>query len=197
MGWQEKGMSFDPYIGNDYFNQSKKILLLGESHYENVGEGRGKTIRVANDYINGKYNYRFFNCALSAFFGKDFTREDIMAKIAYYNFVQVIMETRKHRPTKEHWAKAERPFLCVLEELMPDIVICCGKSLYGHVPYDPSDTEKSQRGVSIGGDDEHLWNREYHYHINGKDIKLVAMRHPSSHGFNAENYYERIFSAIN
>lgn len=196
MEWQEKSVNFIPYVGDDYFKQIKRVLLLGESHYGNLEEGPGKTIRVANDYINGKYNYRFFNCALSAFFGKDFVKDDVMKSISYYNYVQVSMKTRKYRPTKEHWTAAEHQFLYVLEELFPDVVICCGKSLYEHLPYDPADLAKSQQGISTGGDDEYLWNREYHYHINGKSIKLIAMRHPSSHGFNSENYYENVFKVI-
>lgn len=196
MSSEINGVYFSPQEGELYNTQKTRILLLGESHY-GKDEGENKTRNVVNRYLSGTEKYKFFTCALGAIFGKGFDKEIAIKKIVFYNYIQEIVgENSRCRPTDGQWDKAIAPFFNVLSKYLPDIVICCGKSLYEHLPYNPGEIEKSQHGVSLGGDEAYVWNREYHYQINGKNIRLIAMRHPSSRGFNAGKYYEEIFDSI-
>lgn len=185
MGCKISDIHFLPYVGENYANSLKKILFLGESHY-NEDTGIQKTREVIEEYLNG-YNYRFFNNAFGAVFGITFSRKYVGENIAFYNYIQEIVgSTARIRPTNEMWENAKKPFLNILETYLPDIVICCGKALYNHLPDSPDG--KSQHGVSFT--DGKLWMMRYNYIIGAKEIPLYAIRHPSSVGFNALKYYE-------
>lgn len=187
-----KGVHFLPYIGGNYEESNPKIMFLGESHYSK-DEGQEKTRNVIDRYVDGKENYRFINGMLRAVYGISGTipnKKEMCEKICFYNYIQEIVgETAGIRPTEEQWDNAKKPFLEVVSKLDPDITICCGKSLYNHLPLS---SELGPKKEDLSKDK--LWLMKDVYNINGKEILLYAMKHPSSIGFNAEKYYDLLRS---
>ena len=197
-----ESVTFQPFIGKQYEKEPYKILLLGESHYRsefcaeycatNPDKKSEITRAVVNRYLAGVHSrYRFFTGALYAIFGQDAKREQ-MEQLAFYNFVQEYAgDNSRVTPSADVWKAAAQPFFDVLRELKPDFVVCCGKRLYDHLPDDP-DKEKRAAGTELFNDGKYLWSRRYFYHIDDRAIPLVAIRHPSSVGFNGSAYHLKL-----
>lgn len=189
-------ITFQPFIGRDYEKQNRKILLLGESHYDSSGNCNDKenfTKEVVEDYINGA-TCRFFTCAIRAIFGEGATRDDYQ-KIAFYNYVQdFVGNSSRQKPKSVQWEYSKQPFLDVLKALKPDIIICCGQRLYNNTPDCPCG--KIHKGEEICTE-RYLWCKKYCYHLeNGKNIEMIAINHPSSVGFSGKNYYDEIINKL-
>ena len=193
-----ESVTFQPFIGKQYEKEPYKILLLGESHYcsEYCAANPDKKCKITSAvvdrcFVGERSHYRFFTGALYAIFGQDAKREQ-MERPAFYNYVQEYAGNNSRiAPSDTAWKAAVQPFFDVLRELKPDLVICCGKRLYDHLPDDP-DKEKRAAGTELFNDGKYLWSRRYFYHIDDRAIPLVAIRHPSSVGFNGSAYHLKL-----
>ena len=182
------GVSFEPWVGKNYDDGRVKLLLLGESHYGS-DIGKNETANAVNDYMAGRTSYRFFSGAVKTAFGPGAGR-DRLDDVALYNYVQSVLGEPGARPAKKMWEEAETPFKTVMEQLMPDEVLCLGAALYSHLPGD-WDRESRAPGAELFREGR-LWCKEYHYRINGRDIPVYGILHPSSRGFNAAAYHEKL-----
>src|ERR1700733_7091500 len=85
---------FLPWVGSAFHNQSRRILILGESHYSDRQEPRTLTRTLTQDYINGRWNHRFWTQVAQAVTGKphwEINRPEFWSTIAFYNYVQCIV----------------------------------------------------------------------------------------------------------
>ena len=143
---------FFPWVGSrfgdkDNFLKGERLLIVGESHYP--GE--------ENQYLAGKtypeqtqetiqelaidHPYRFFKVLSRLATGTP--NEAWSAKqnsafwhsIAFYNFVPVFLKrpADRGRPTKAEWELGKKPFIQVLDEIKPSVVIVCGLGLWWYV----------------------------------------------------------------
>ena len=95
-----------PFIGKDYFTSDKKVLIIGESHYQHdnqtsIDENNKPTftrIIHSNIALEKDYEYtRIFYYLNRALFRNDskIDTKILWEKLVFYNFIQSSMHTRK------------------------------------------------------------------------------------------------------
>jgi hypothetical protein len=170
---------FDPWVGSKYWSAGYggvRILILGESHYGDIGtESATFTTEVVKEWGQGK-RLSFFTTTqmLVAGIGKgkgkqvtDEQRAAFWEQVAFYNFVQAFTGPESRcRPTPEMWAAASPAFLATIAELKPQVVVVLGIELRRHLPDIPD------------------------------NIHVCCAQHPSSRGFNIEEWQPAIQAAI-
>lgn len=151
-------MNFEPWKGGRYGSRNnlglpRQLLVLGESHY---GAGARPTItqEVVKEVFaeDVDYRYRFFTSLFMALCGaeREPTREaveEFCHAIAFYNFVQELIEAPGVRPTEEEWAGGVAPFFECLSILKPSHIVACGFALWDNLPSErfsevPAETEQ-------------------------------------------------------
>lgn len=141
-----KNVNFKPFVGEYYGLSYPKILILGESHY-NEGYSDDESdytiavIKSLGQRINGK-RHRFFTTIAKVLTGKLDTYLDAPSAkafwdtVAFYNYVQEFVGTRaRQRPTVEMFQESKEAFLQVLEMIKPTIVIVVGVALKRHLDW--------------------------------------------------------------
>ena len=175
--------AFDPWIGHRYQTEGlngASLLILGESQYDTdlaaplpgLRERDGlSTHRIVQDWGIDRPN-AFFTKIIKLVSGQLQcmpTQEDkarFWDRVVFYNYVQWWMPGPRSRPSQEMWQSAQGPFLRVLEECQPQIVLVLGKALAGWLPPTPG------------------------------DIGLIRIAHPSSKGFRYGEWIDRIREAL-
>jgi len=110
------------WIGKNYCDSSQRILVLGESWYDELVS--------LPDYINGWAAGKPVDATFSRIFnsgsGSHTSRADYAERIefwnsiAFYNFVLgSVGPTRKYRPTKSHYETAQPQLRVVLNQYKP------------------------------------------------------------------------------
>jgi len=129
----EKGIKFLPWIGEDYFDFSPRILILGESHY--FGESHYSSINEYNNDDNhtravvDDYNHKGIINLAAMLTNKTIDNDFIYDYICFYNFFQKCVGI-KHKE-KEFIDEAliemsRKAFFNVIEILSPDLIIAWG-----------------------------------------------------------------------
>ena len=134
---------FDPWIGADYGNPNdlglpSRLLILGESHYggsENYY--RGFTKEVIKDQWRG-HRHPYFTKVQKSVLGpsQEVDAKDFWKFVAFYNFIQRLVEKPEVRPDQHMWEEAAAPFRETLNRLGPTHVIVTGFGLWDHLPGD-------------------------------------------------------------
>ncbi len=196
---------FQPWVGGNYWNASlynRRILILGESHYEwrvgaDIPENPEKdlTQTAVRKQTEGLTN-AFWTKIAAMLTGKTpscLTLEDkekFWHQVAFYNYIQEMLRSRKERLTKEMWKSAEHPFERVLQILKPHFVLMCGSELFDNTPI-----LGGKAGPVIEGAME---GRTWWYPLqNGEQAFAYAVYHPSSPKFkNTAYWHPYIIQAI-
>ena len=119
-----------PWVGNDYPNSSKKLLIIGESQY-NYGansENDGVIYFIDDNGIkkdSGSEQILIRNIT-KAVIGKQVTTEEkqnFWKSISYHVMVQRILETIKERPTGNDYVNGWNIFFQVIKTLKPNFCI--------------------------------------------------------------------------
>lgn len=96
------GLTWLPWIGKEYFNSSKRLLIIGESHYSDGSTEQAflanKKLASKNDFtrntiiqtqIQKAYEHKPLKNLFTALYGnKSINEEKLWSQLAYYNFVQ-------------------------------------------------------------------------------------------------------------
>lgn len=183
---------FKPWIGKNYEKAGifqKKILALGEAHICGGCETCGikhapfceevTTKKVIEDYLkdhsgNWSRTFRKFERALVGVHTDNSQSDTIWNSIAFYNYIQVGMDASRKRPTDIMFTEAERPFWEVIEHLGPDLIIVWGKTrMYDNMPFN---SWKKDTPIKI----ENVEAYSGWYRLNGKEIRIIWIAHPSS-----------------
>lgn len=189
-----KNIFFSPRIGKDYARGGifgKKILAVGESHYCGSGcadcgecgkhpECSDFTTKVVNWCLDSSVEREgWMNTYLKferSLVGKETTpleSRKMWDSIAFYNFLQVAMGGAREAGTNQQYRAAAEPFMQVLEELQPDVLIVWGVRLWNNLPNrNWTDGPK----VSVDGYDV---QNGYYTLPSGKKVKAVCVYHPS------------------
>ncbi|BEG46689.1 hypothetical protein KXR38_005439 [Escherichia coli] len=133
---------FIPFVGSKYENSiyGLKLLVLGLSHYGDADDNYPdftKDVIAENAYTTGN---RFFTILtnvlrLSRESITDDQRKITWENIAFYNYIQQIVgEKGRISPTKEMWDSAREPFLSVIKQLQPNVILVLGTELWDHLP---------------------------------------------------------------
>lgn len=146
---------FKPWVGPKYASADnhfdRRLLVLGESHYGPVGaECPDTTIEVVQRYTQGGARLAFFTKIAKVLLGLDGTTwlsnallMETFQNIAFYNYIPMFVgDYARQRPTSEMWEAGRTPFIKVLDQLQPQLVIILGKTLNHHVPELPGNTQR-------------------------------------------------------
>ena len=179
-------VAFKPWIGSLYDAEGLggvRLLLLGESQYP------GPNTRVSPDgipsledssatrenveelAITGRNS--FFTKVTKLVLGlgagqwiSDEGKADVWQRVAFYNFVQQWLSGSRCRPTEEMWVAARGPLLEVMDMCRPHLVVVLGLELANHLPDFP------------------------------KGVARLAIKHPSSRGFQYHPWSTQVAAAI-
>ncbi len=115
-----------------------RILVLGESHYEwgsrpvQCPEETELTEFCVREYQRKK-KHQFWTRVTNMLIGDGRTDVAIWDRVAYYNFVQTLLD-KHQRPTEAMWKDSVEPFQRVVQQLEPHCILALGKSLWAHIP---------------------------------------------------------------
>ena len=137
-----KDVVFKPYQGSKYTQNNRfglRVLVLGESHNHDGVESSDFTTGVVKWFTQNKRD-AFFTKIAKVLLGietngwlSDTELVEIWDQVAFYNYIQCFVKTARIRPTDEMWRAAQEPFLSVLDELKPDVVLVLGFDLLNHL----------------------------------------------------------------
>lgn len=214
-----ENLFFIPYIGKNYGNPNnifggKKILAVGHNHHcdkiQQIGQCRTKcfscngedTKEVVEGYLSflgGDADWKTYMNTYQKFAnflininGDKALSKEAWESIAFYNFAQfAVPDSEKLKPnTDKEYKLSHKPFFQVLMELQPDIVLCWSiGNVYNRLPkinnwqFSEELRDGNKRPVGF-------------YDVEGLLIKVIAMNHPSSHGFIPKQWHDKIFPII-
>ena len=132
---------FKPWIGDNYWESSFRILVLGESHYgeahlEHGYELEEKTILCIQEQIDNVWRHAFYTKIVSTFLGH---RPSLSEKkifwhqVAYHNLITEPLKEARTPPSQEQWATSIATLPSVLEDLRPDYCVCLGFRMWPHL----------------------------------------------------------------
>lgn len=209
---------FKPYIGEGFKQPENnifggmKILVVGHNHYcnklfnlrkENPAAECGEACKMYEqscheftintvarfiDYCRGTKEFdRFMNTFskfANALSGYNTAPVTVWENIAFYNFCQSAVSFDAEQPEQKHYINSEEAFFGVLKELKPDVIICWGRDkVYMNTP---STNWTSPTDNKLG-----------YYTVDGVEIPMFAIHHPSWPGFSPSSEHEDIKSNIN
>ena len=185
---------FQPFVGKDYASGGifgKRIMILGESHYCDVGcEDCGDctlhrdcmsfTQHVLGDYLdentkrqNWMRTFLKFERSLVGEMTDQAMRLKIWNSVVFFNYLQVAMGGPREAGTAAQDQQAGKAFFEVLEKYQPEYVILWGQRLWDNTP-----GERWQDGEVIAIDGRSVATGFYLLN-NGKKVKTLAVNHPS------------------
>ena len=191
------GIFFKPWLGSDYSTGGvfgKKILVLGEAHYT-WEKGRtltsDLTVNCVTGIVNGDFTKQFWTNIAKAFIGKlpsQSDKERFWNSVAFYNYVQEsVGYGPRVRPTPAMWLRSQQPFINLLDDLKPELVVVLGYQLWDMLP-----KLAGHPGPELGCQGRpHTW----FYESENNTALLFAIKHPSS-GFSGDYWHEHIKRAI-
>lgn len=166
--------AFRPWVG-PYFESEGlggvKLLVLGEAQYSGqmgFTEPRrphpsevDETTNIVNDLaINGPVQHRPFwtkvtKLVLCRANNEPVSKEeraDFWNRVAFYNYIQWWMPAGRTKPTRAMWDEAREPFLGVVSELLPDLILVLGRriQIQGKLPLVSSTTVCIPHPSSLG-----------------------------------------------
>lgn len=202
---------FKPWVGPKYYQEGfnqKRLLILGESHYcdEELCVDCGKientrcasftidTVKKYLDYKNGRGPHESWMNTFTKFtnvmLGSDNSKENIEQfwnSIMFYNYVQKALTGSRKDPLKADFESSFEPFIEVLTDYKPDLVIVWGLRLWDSIP------DKGEWGPDIS---KGKYWKIYYFNIANKKIPLLCIYHPSTSYFtdDARDYIEAAIS---
>lgn len=190
----------------------KRILAVGHNHHckeiKKTGmcrsmcegfkcDGRSFTNEIIDEYLNmleGKKTWRGHMSTFRSFANfltnnqVNGSHKDAWESIAFYNFAQFAIpsNTKYMGNTQQEYDLSKEPFLQVLRELKPDIVLCWSVgNVYNRIPkreYWHFSEEMLDGKTGLVG----------YYDLDGHSIKVIGMHHPAI-GFSPTRWHDMVF----
>lgn len=189
---QIKNLKWLPWLGSNYFNNERRILIVGESHYaENTPERLAEfdRIEITRECIedmgvdNNHYNVKFYqNLHYLLANNTNLNTELFWSRVCFYNFIQKTMTTSQTRPEYLDFDNSCSVFFSLLEKLEPNYCLMCGVSSIGAIRnniegfgFKEISFESFEK---IGGSYPRILNLET---PTKKRISLIFIKHPSQY----------------
>lgn len=199
------------FVGENANIQPKRILILGESHYEENGEIDGTDSVVKYLAINGNDNETQFYKNIMRTFGYEITaesRKDFWSKVYCGNYIDDPCGKGKDNPAskkvkedentkRENRTKYNNSLFNFINKNEIDIVFCFSRLVYNNLP-----------GFAKGESEETLikhktqYLKKFTYKSNRahkkcdiqlkKPVIVYGLKHPSS-SYSYKVYYEQYF----
>jgi hypothetical protein len=191
-----------PWKGLDYECESNqnggKIMIVGESHYHKCNVDcttklhANLTIRTVQGIVDGEFRHTFFT-KIASLFGEGKNVSGFWEKVAFYNFLQELLEKPRSPVTKEmrQNSKNQKLFFEMLRILKPNYVLVLGKANWQFLPSRPSTNKpvickESRFALNLPGRLHIDEINAYWYPTGESSWALVgAVQHPSSYGFSS------------
>jgi hypothetical protein len=180
------GVKCLPFVGGEYQKNGPgglRVLILGESHYNDNGEfGPQFTREVMEDILNGVTDPHYaIYTKIATLFSRNLTdrlghRARFFKTVAFYNFIQSAVSGPRVPPTAEMWKAARGPFEAVLGCLKPELVLVLGVKLWKEIKI----PRKKLPPVKLGNGKEAPMG---YYTIDRHRCQFFRINHPSSRGF--------------
>lgn len=209
-----------PWVGKNYSKcpRGKKLLIVGESTYVPVNEEPEdgydaetftrmfilkEGMKQAPWYNGQPTNHLIRNTEKAIFWDDDEQTDQFKRKlwssVAYFNFIQRLLDSNNSRPTEEDWKLGWTVFVNVLTILKPDLVLFCGveasnqiSSFMEAVNDSTYKAEDIKRHEMIGN--TYPRTTVISSHDNCK-IPVIFMKHPSKY-FQYDSWAAFLFSQI-
>ena len=211
-----KDVFFYPWVGSCYNSgiNGKKIMIMGHVHVcggcnecgvikDKDEECSSLTIKAVRNYFRWRETGEVpspgyegwlktdFNFA-KAFFGfePNLKQEkcELWDKVLFYNYVQTAVSEWYQKPYSVDYKKSQVPFMEVINEYEPDIIIVWGSEAFNRTP----DGGKYGEPITF----ENIQAIRYIYSLNsGKQCSRIKIHHPSMY-FSSSNWHEVIKSII-
>lgn len=192
-----KGLKWYPAVGNNYNSNKYKILIVGESHYDqcesyecseykqalknwsNPNSTRECIIEDRFEFLWDKENktYRNINSLLSGVLRP--IPEAVWENISYYNLVQELLPNINHRPSYDQLLKGIELLSDIVKILKPDLCIIIG------VVSRQALSECNNTFLELNNKIRN--SKPFKLAING--CSVIAIPHLSRTGFNSLNLY--------
>jgi hypothetical protein len=189
------GLTWLPWIGKNFKNNKKRLLIVGESHYA-LGDNDKEYQKRYKDATDNKTltreciyespvcgewrNNTFDNIHRVLLRSNDFDKELFWEQVAFYNFIQRLMDYRvKERPTWVDFYSSWKTFIELIKILKPTDCIFIGVSASNSynqameelgVKYEPV---KWLEGIGTA------YARTATISLNDDEIKLSFIQHAS------------------
>ena len=132
------GLTWLPWVGEQYPTEHQRLLVLGESHYcygnhspQELEHFPKETMEVVKDYAekgrdagNQYKTYETMDNVLRQVFYPQASRQEIWSKIAYMNIVQKCMDNNQSRPHWEDFLNGWQEVLQVINIIRPNLCLC-------------------------------------------------------------------------
>lgn len=199
-----------PWIGKDFFNSNKRLLIIGESHYADGSSEeaflQNKNLAAKNDFtrntilqtqIQKVYEHKPLKNLFSALYGnKPINEEKLWSQLAYYNFVQRSMnysningQKNTEQPTIKDFDKGWETFIEMVKILKPTDCIFIG--VRAAEPFermmDKLNIKRTDRIVHP--EINNVSPRTASITLDGKPINLTFIKHTSAY-FSPEAWRE-------
>lgn len=208
----------DVYVGKEAENQSKKVLILGESHYSNDGNVNFTTKTVINDYKKHFFQekeyqkYRFFHKIAQSF---NINKDNADAEFAEFwdyvyfgNYVEELCGIRTDIAKnfiKSNRVKYNDNLFSFINENNIDMVLVFSRLVFNNslpslskkYKYDEALENLDDGTIKVGKCRDYISHCRYlaninHKHSNvmlNKNVDFYGLRHPSAWGgYKVENY---------
>jgi hypothetical protein len=140
---------FTPWVGVHWGEKhnvvgGRRILILGESHYEPGEDGAfvGKihadgTLETFEEFVLGEKTLPFFTKLMQTVSGRkkwSMTRDEVRAvwdSVVFYNYVPVyVAQGPRVSPTNEMFEMGVEPFNQIVKRYKPEVIVVCGHRLW-------------------------------------------------------------------
>lgn len=178
MKFLPKKINFLPWVGNVYMQgvNGQRVLLLGESHYQEPIENRNATNDYTDNFVENGIVYRsqYWKNITEILANKPFEsissdeRKRLWNKFCFYNFIQFEVGATKV-PNSNDYINSEPMFLELIEALKPDKILVLMKRLWYNLEFG------GEWINSYGNLQEPVWKISH----KGKTAHCWAINHPS------------------
>ena len=149
------------WVGAAYCVAPRKVLLVAESQVAGLkGSPLDFTVSAVDEWSEGQGSATITRLArlVTGQANAQMDRRTALRAFAYYNFIQVTMETIKHRPSQGQAAASLPAFRETLADLRPHRVVICS-----YVAWE-----------AIGPEGDRKWKRA----IAGENVDLTVLTAP-------------------
>ncbi|MBQ8183276.1 MAG: hypothetical protein IJ025_05180 [Clostridia bacterium] len=198
------------FVGKNAKNQSERILIFGESHYEESGEINGTADVVESLAVCGndaEKNTEFYKNIMKTF-GYNISPEERVIfwnKVFCGNYVEELCGKGKDNTAKYHIAENREKYnddlFRFVNENEIDVVFCFSRLVYNSLPC----FTKGENEMKLVEHPQQYLNKFTYlpkcHHKKctvqlRKRLTVYGLKHPSSY-YNSELYYEAIKKEIN
>lgn len=198
-----EGLTWLPWVGHNYMNSERRVLVVAESHYvngdsENIELLKDQTVEdrlttrgcVAECPIGNKWQNNMYDNLHRCLFGRSdlhgFDGETLWNNLAFYNFIQKPMdytgdECEKERPLWSDFYDGWRIFLEVVKIIKPTDCLFVGVSASNTFNQYMSDHNLEYSSVEHFDVNSNVNGRRHSITIGENTLQIVGIKHTSHH----------------